>query len=505
MERLLNRPKRMVRPRRTVGARLRLYFALVLAMTCVFMVGLLRFALVAVDSCNDTLEAMSEMEAFFEACGALQADAEGYLLYGEARPRGDFAEAVEALDARLSYLMQADIGAGFTRSVLDMRGALEAVGVGLMNMPDADAGRQALEAYYDAEFAAARGALAGIRMEEQGLSAKLLSAGAQLQARVTRRIYECAAAMTALVALWAVLMARYGAQLSRLVSRPIEQLTQGVLRSGGARPMEPIQVQADGGWEVENLTAAFNDMIERISRHWQLLEEKAELEKTLHERDLENLRIAGELKSSQMMALQRQINPHFLFNTLNMIMDTAYLEEAPETMELLRSAAAFLRYSLDSCEKQVTLGREMQALGDYVFLQEKRFGERIRFEFELDETLNGARMPALVLQPLVENAVAHGVGSYAQNAHIGISTARGADGFVEIAVRDNGVGMDAAQLRALRARLRDAREDPEGDGGIGLTNVARRLHVFYRGQAELNVDSELGQGTRVMLRIPNII
>lgn len=486
--------------RRTVKARLSRYFALVLAMTCVLAVALLRFSLSAVRACQSTLEAINEMDAFFSECEALEAAIEGCMLYGEAQEPGTLAALAAGLNARLAYLQEAEISDGFYRSVQDMRAALASVRAGIDAMPDA--GREALSAYYETDFALARSALAGIRLEEPGLSAKLLSAGAQLQARMTRRIYQCAAATMALAAVWAVLMVRYGMQMGRLVSRPIEQLTQGVLRSGSAQAMEPIRVEDGGGWEVENLTAAFNGMMERIAQQWQRLEEKAEVEKTLHEQKMENLRIAGELKSSQMQALQRQINPHFLFNTLNMIMDTAYLEEAPETMELLRSAAAFLRYSLDSCEKQVTLGREMQALGDYVFLQEKRFGERIRFRFELDESLSGTRMPALVLQPLVENAVAHGVGSYASDARIEIRTERGADGCVLITVRDNGVGMEEQQLQALRERLMRAQDDPQGQCGIGLANVARRLHVFYGGRAALEVRSAQGRGTEVALRLP---
>ena len=495
MARLLNR-----RPLQTVKERLSRYFALVLAMTCAFMTGLLGYALNAVHICNDTLEAMTAMEAFFDGCAQLQETAEGYLLYGEPCERVVLAASAEALDAQLARLTHADVGADFARSVTDMRAALGTAAAGIAAMPETAAGRQALADYYETDYAPARSALTGILLEEPGLSARLLSAGAQLQARLTRSITRGSLALTALVALWAVLMVCYGAQLGRVVSRPIERLTQGVLRNGSA--LEPVTLDAEGGWEVENLTAAFNEMIGRIAHQWQLLQEKAELEKTLHERERENLRIAGELKSSQMQALQRQINPHFLFNTLNNIMNTADMEEAPETRELLSITASYLRYSLDFCEKQVTLGRELQELGNYVALQEKRFGERIRFEFTLDESLSGVRMPAMVLQPLVENAVAHGVGAYASDARIEIVTSRGEDGGARIEVRDNGVGMSAAELDALRERLCRAREDAAAQEGIGLTNVARRLHVFYHGQAALDVRSEPGGGTCVTLRLP---
>ena len=170
------------------------------------------------------------------------------------------------------------------------------------------------------------------------------------------------------------------------------------------------------------LVNAFNTMIEQMRSYIKEIEENASAKVSLHEKELENLKISNLLKSSELKVIQMQINPHFLFNTLNMIAQTAYLGDSDTTVFLLGKTAELLRYSLDFMGRSVTLARELTMLGDYIYLQEQRFGERIEFEFELDEKFHQMHIPCLILQPLVENAITHGVGSYTENGKIQIKT-----------------------------------------------------------------------------------
>ena len=142
-------------------------------------------------------------------------------------------------------------------------------------------------------------------------------------------------------------------------------------------------------------------MVLRIQKQMEEIQENASAKERLKNQELENLRINNRLKSSELKALQMQINPHFLFNTLNMISQTAYMESAEDTAALLGTTARLLRYTLDNTDKAVTLAREIEILGNYVELQEKRFGERISFEFDLDESFHQMVIPTT---PTLEKA-----------------------------------------------------------------------------------------------------
>lgn len=155
----------------------------------------------------------------------------------------------------------------------------------------------------------------------------------------------------------------------------------------------PIEVQSND--ELKVLGDAFNHMRLNIHSLVQEIKDQSELDQLLKEMELKHL--------------QNQINPHFLFNTLNAVSKMAYLEDANATSSLIDSVAAILRHSLGEIDTHVTLGDEVAIVGDYFNIQKSRFSERVQFITEIDETCLAIKIPRLTLQPLVENAFIHGI------------------------------------------------------------------------------------------------
>ena len=217
----------------------------------------------------------------------------------------------------------------------------------------------------------------------------------------------------------------------------------------------------------------------------------------------QNMKYQRELQESRFKELQMQINPHFMFNTLNMLTETAYLEDAQETAELLKLTAKMFRYSLDFSGRQVSLFREMEELGNYVAIQEKRYGERIHFIFDLDERFHSLKVPALILQPLVENAVTHGCGNKIQDAEISIITRYyEKDKRAEISVKDNGCGMEPQIKEQVLMDIEKYKA--ENSSKIGLGNVFMRMKILFGERLELSLKSEKNKGTEVVFTIKNV-
>lgn len=276
--------------------------------------------------------------------------------------------------------------------------------------------------------------------------------------------------------------------ISRSVSEPIGVLARKaeLIREGKPEAVLELPAPERSEGEISGLIQIFDKMAGQVKTQIETLEE--------------NARIRQELEESRFKELQMQINPHFLFNTLNMIAEKAYLEQADETVELLETAARMFRYSLDFSGKTVKLSQELEELGDYVFMQEQRFGSRITFVFELDEVFHDMTVPAMILQPLVENAIVHGTGMRTEDARIRIRTRWSEEeGSGYVVVEDNGEGMDGETLRAVRKSMEEyGGESPK----IGLGNVYLRLKMFFGGRAAMTVESRAGEGTRVTLRLP---
>lgn len=252
--------------------------------------------------------------------------------------------------------------------------------------------------------------------------------------------------------------------------------------------------------DIALLIDVYNSMVRKIQKQLLEREEHINIKLKLKEQELLNLQISNELRKSQMTNLQSQMNPHFLFNTLNMISHTAYMENGKETVELLQITSDLLRYALDYSDKTVTLGKEIEHLGNYVSLQEKRFGERIHFRFELDESFHDVKVPNLILQPLVENAVSHGIGMYTEGGKIIIRTEYlKEEKLGKISIIDNGEGMDAEVLENVKNRMHCRTGET---GKIGLSNVYFRLNCFFENKADIIINSIPKVRTEVAILIP---
>lgn len=265
---------------------------------------------------------------------------------------------------------------------------------------------------------------------------------------------------------------------SQATKRILRLLSQIRMMKNGRFPITDLPVSGD---EIGELTRNFNQMAGNISH---LMDE------TFH--------LGREVKNKELQALQAQINPHFLYNTLDLINVMAIESGAADISRVVEELSVFYKLSLSNGKEYVTLGSELKHTEAYVGIQNMRFGDGIRLQIEVSQMLYDCRVPKILLQPLVENAVLHGIREKEQEeGSISVSAwMSGEDLLIEVA--DDGVGMTEEQLTCLFTQQNFTAKG----GGYGVRNIQERLKLAYGPRYGLSFNSIPGQGTRVTLLLP---
>ncbi len=263
--------------------------------------------------------------------------------------------------------------------------------------------------------------------------------------------------------------------ISRAISDPLRKLadTMATVESGDFTVRSGPQTYR----EVERLGDSFNHMLATIGG---LMEEqkRSEAEKRQYEWDL----------------LQAQIKPHFLYNTLDSIIWMSHAGRNAEVVEMTQALARLLRTSIGSGSEIVTLRRELEHVESYLTIQKMRYRDTLRFELDIEPDTLDCLVPKLVLQPLVENAIYHGIKVKEHGGTVRITSMLDEEALL-ITVEDDGAGMTAAQL----AHILDGKPGDGGSSRIGVRNVHERLRMYFGGDCGLRFFSEPEKGTTVML------
>ncbi|OXS52959.1 hypothetical protein B1A99_31905 [Cohnella sp. CIP 111063] len=263
--------------------------------------------------------------------------------------------------------------------------------------------------------------------------------------------------------------------ITRSVANPIKKLIRAM--RGVENGDFDVQIDLAGNKETMILSRHFNKMTYRLK----------ELIVRVYEEELKE-------KSAQLRALQAQINPHFLYNTLDTIYWKLYLHGEEKIGDLIVSMSNMLRYSISKSGPVVTLKDELDNLQNYILIQTARYGDRISFEFDIDHSLNGNRALKLILQPAVENAIIHGVENSGRPGLIRIRAYR-ADRECRLEIIDNGVGID-------KDKLAEYRERGQIGEGLGMQNVEERIRLTFGDTYGMTIESEQGVGTSILYRLP---
>lgn len=280
------------------------------------------------------------------------------------------------------------------------------------------------------------------------------------------------------------------------ITNPIDRIIKNMkLIKKGEYDLTQI---SDANKEMMELCIALEDMANSIHENIQYASDKATLEKRVLEQQNDSLKKDELLAQSELRVLQNQINPHFLFNTLNMIYKKAYSEGALETVELMDRTSQLLRYGLDNENKFSNLKNEIKAIENYNFIQSKRYGDRIHFVIDVDDDIPNIKMPSMILQPLVENAVTHGLKDTIEDGEIVIEITRQSQDIV-ISISDNGSGMSPEGLEQLI--LNDYRMSEDDRSHLGLYNVTKRIKGLYGDDVCIITNSCEGCGFEIILRI----
>ena len=309
--------------------------------------------------------------------------------------------------------------------------------------------------------------------------------------------------------------------LIREMIHPLQTLadTATLVANGNMDVEVPVSRRND---EIGIVTAAFSKMLESIRAYIAAVKEGLARQAALKEHELS---MEANLKEAQLKYLQAQINPHFLFNSLNAGAQLAAMEDAEQTGIFLQRMSDFYRYNVKKTGGVSTIGEETEAVDNYIYILNVRFMGDIAYEKMIEPGLENVQIPTLCLQPLVENSVTHGIHDRMGRGKITL-TAETADPFIQITVADNGAGMTQSQIaEIMKVAAADTNEsDPASSSGmadaflpgagqadslnrnsvgIGLVNVIRRLRLFYGQEDLLCISSEgKGMGTEVSILIP---
>ena len=290
-------------------------------------------------------------------------------------------------------------------------------------------------------------------------------------------VLPAASILWGITALWMV--KRLNGSVRRNIVEPVVMLA-GQADRIRKNDFSGPELTAEGEDEISRLIRSFNKMKQAARGYIEALKEKNETER--------------QLEAVRLQLLKNQINPHFLFNTLNMIAGTAQIEDAAATEKMIQALSRLFRYNLKSTASVMPLERELKVVQDYMYLQQMRFGKRVQYETGCDPETMEILVPSFMLQPLVENAVKHGISARSKGGRIVVRTWKQGQR-LWISVADTGEGIDEDKLEKIKRALK------EGDGsgvGIGLGNIARRLKAMYE-DGEVRIESRKGCATVVQL------
>lgn len=296
---------------------------------------------------------------------------------------------------------------------------------------------------------------------------------------------------SALVTLLVFLLTRGITDPLRRLAEAAEQVARGSLIAEVSGPV--------ANDEVGIVTAAFNQMVASLKDNMEQARQRIALESAMKEKQL---LMEAHLKDTQLKYLQSQINPHFLFNTLNACAQLAMLEGADRTYTYVQNVADFYRYNVRKKDGVATLAEEIGLVDNYIYIINVRFSGEIHFIKEIEEGVTDVPMPAMILQPLVENSINHGLRDVEWEKKIWLSVYRENDRIC-VSVRDNGVGISPERTQSILNNGLNGDGLQEHTTGVGLRNVIGRLRLFYNRDDVMEITSTgSGMGTEVAVFIP---
>lgn len=268
--------------------------------------------------------------------------------------------------------------------------------------------------------------------------------------------------------------------LSRTVTRPVRKLVDSMQKF--EEQAEEFEYEADMSnvLEFQTLSASFEHMVLMI----QSLVEKVHNEEII-------------LRKTELKALQAQINPHFLYNTLDSIQWMCEQNNSKDAVKMVGALAKLFRISISHGNEFITISDELKHAESYLIIQSYRYKNQFTYSFDIDESVLGYMCNKITIQPFIENAIYHGLNRMVDEGEIKITVERcGKD--IVITVKDNGLGMTEEQCKTI---LQKDRSDSKG---IGVKNVNDRLKIYFGEEYGITIDSELDVGTTVTIKIPKI-
>lgn len=264
------------------------------------------------------------------------------------------------------------------------------------------------------------------------------------------------------------------------ILRPVTDLR--VATEKAAEGEFSVRVETKSQDELAILSSRFNYLLENMQR---LIDQNKEDERKMRKADLR--------------LLQEQINPHFLYNTLDTIIWLIEADETEEAVKMIVTLSSFFRQVLNKGKEFVMIQEEQKHIESYLQIQEVRYRDVMEYDIEIDKVLDDYVIPKMTLQPIVENALYHGLKYKRAKGYIHINGEK--DGqILRLTVRDNGVGMEEEELQQLREEIQ--RPCSETEKGFGLANVNERLRMYFGAQYGMTITSQKGKGTIVEIIIP---
>ena len=299
-----------------------------------------------------------------------------------------------------------------------------------------------------------------------------------LQQQISRQIWAEILLLLALFAVLILLLVRYSVRLSRSVTQPVVDLSRRAedVIGGDLTVREPVRSET---YEIRTLSEGMEQMIARINAQIQEITQKQ-----------------ASLRKAELALLQAQINPHFLYNTMDTIIWLIEADRSQAAVEMVSHLSDFFRHSLSRGEDVISLGEEEQHVRSYLQIQQARYQDILDYAIQMDPGLQAVRLPKLTLQPLVENALYHGIKGKRGKGCISV-TSREEGPDVLLQITDNGAGMTGARLEELNRAMESGERV-----GFGLATVHERLRLLFGSPYGLTLSSREGMGTTVTVRVP---